>query len=120
MRRILDSLCLHVVRHVFLITTQKLPDTGQLETQVAARLMGLGWATAIGGPRLELPPRLSRIHTSNEGRKEGRVVVVYPKRIATEDLSGQVRTPHCHLRLVFHLFVRFVLRNEMLKLEPPK
>lgn len=65
-----------MVRHIFLVTTQKLPDACQLETKVAIRSMGLDWATTIDGSRFELPLRLSRIHTSDEGGKEGGIVVV--------------------------------------------
>ena len=106
-----------MVRHVFLIATQKLPDTGQLETQIAVRPMGLCWAAAIDGSRLELPSRLTRIYTSNEGREEGGIVIVYPRQIAAKGSLCRIRVLPSHADLMLDLFVRFVLRNEVLKLE---
>ena len=65
-----------MIRHKLLIVTQELPDPSYFETQIAVGLVGLARLVSIDGPRLEFPPRLSRVHASDEGWEEGWVVVV--------------------------------------------
>lgn len=67
----LNSLCLHMIGHVFLIIPQKLPDASQLEAQIAVPLVRFVRAVSVERSRLEFPSRLSRVHTSNKGREEG-------------------------------------------------
>lgn len=107
-----------MVRHVFLIATQELPDTSQLETQIAIRLVWLGWAAAVCGFRLKLPLGLSRVYTLDEGREEGRIVVVDQGYGAVEDSLVQLGTLCPSPDLAFDFFVRPVLGNEVLKLKP--
>ena len=75
---------LHTVRCVFLIITQELPKTDQLDTQIGISPVGLGLASSVDGSRLELPSRLSSIHTQNEGREERWVMVVNRRFVMTE------------------------------------
>ena len=105
-----------MVRHIFFITTQELPDTGQPETQIALRLMGLD--RAFDGFRLELPLGPSRIHALNDGWKEGGVVVVDQGYSMVDGSPVQVGTLSSCLDLTLDHFVGFVLRNQVLKLEP--
>jgi len=70
-----------MVRPVFHITTQELPDAGQLETKITIRLMGLGLAVTIDAFRLEFPWGLPRIHTSNEGWEDGWIVVIDQRHV---------------------------------------
>lgn len=76
--------------------------------------MRLGWTVATGGCGLELPLRLPGIHTPNEGREEGGVVIVDQRNFAAKSLL--VRMFHPHPDPTFGLFVRIVLRNKVSKL----
>jgi hypothetical protein len=105
-----------MVHHIFLIT-QELLETGQLETQIAIGLARLCWTVSADGFRLELPLRLSRIHASNEGREQRGVVVVDQRRVAAEGFLVLARTLYSHPDLRLDLFMRSVLRNQVLKLE---
>ena len=114
---LLDLLCLHMVRHIFLIIAQVLPETGQPETQIAVRLMRLGCAAAIGGSLLESPSRLSGVHALNEGREEGGIMVVDQRYVVMEGFLVLIRTLCSSPGLGPDLLVRLVLRNQVLKLE---
>lgn len=114
-----DLLCLHMVRYIFLIT-QELLETGQPETQIAIGLTRLCWTVGADGFRLELPLRLPRTHASNEGREQGGVVVVDQRHVAAEGFLILARTLYFHPDLGLGLFVRSVLRNQVLKLESQK
>lgn len=105
----LDSLCSHMVRHIFLTTTQEPPNAGQLKTQTAVSLVGLNWVVAIEGYSVKLPLRLSGIHAPNEGRKERWIVVVDQGHIAAKGIL--VRTLSSVPDLVLDFFMRFVLRD---------
>ena len=109
-----------MVRHVFPISTQKLTGAGQPETQIAIGLMGFGWTVAIDEFRLELPLGLPRIHTSNEGREDGGVVVVDQGYLTVGIFLIRTRTVHSFPDLGLDFFVLPVLRNQVLKLEPRK
>jgi len=113
----LDSLCSHMVCHVFPISTQELPGAGQLETQVAIRLTGFRLAVTIDRFRLEFPLRLPRIHTSNKGREDGGIVVIDQRCV---DVGGSLRigTLHSFPDLGLNFFVVPVLGDQVLKLEP--
>ena len=106
-----------MICRIFLIIPQEHSDAGQLETQVAVRLVGLSRAICIAGPRLEFPLGLPRAHTSDEGGEEGQVVIVDQRHLA-EWLLARVRMLYPYLDLTIEFFMRLVLRNEVLKLKP--
>lgn len=101
-----------MVRHIFLITSQKLSNAGQLK----ARLAVGGCAAAVDRLGFELPLRLSGVDASDKGREERGVVVVDQEQVGTGgSIPGGARTcthPHAALELL----VRVVFGDEVLKL----
>ena len=104
-----------MIGHIFLIIPQKLPDASQFEAQIAISLVRFVRAVSVERSRLKFPSRLSRVHTSDKGREEGRIVVVDERHIAAESFLVRTLTD-----VVVELFVHVVLGNQMLKLEPQK
>ena len=100
-----------MIRHIFLITSQKLPNPGQLKTRVAVG----GCAAAVEGSWFKLPLRLSGVHASDEGGEERGVVVVDQAQVGTGGIPGGARAgTHPHPAL--ELLVGLVFGNEVLEL----